>query len=289
LKNDRQSYLIEAAELASRCAAGDVVVVDCRFDLLRPEAGLATYLEGHIPGARYADLDKVLARRPSRNEGRHPLPTPTEFAQRLGQWGISRDTPVVVYDAQSGAIAARLWWMLRWIGHENVRMLNGGLSAWMSDDLELSPGPVNVTPAVYEVRNVHDEWVVTTDELEGSLSDEAQLSICLLDARSEVRFQGLKEPIDPVAGHIPGALSLPFDFSLAEDARYLSDTEIRETLEKRVPRALSEPVTAMCGSGVTACHLILALELAGIHDARLYTGSWSEWIRDNERPVVTGL
>ncbi len=242
-------------------------------------------MAGHIPGARYANLDRDLARRPRTGEGRHPLPEPAIFAATLESWGVSNDSNVVVYDDQGGAIAARLWWMLRWVGHESVVLLDGGLSSWVAAKLPLSTELPDVVPGKYRVDVVHDDWVVGTEELLANLGGPFRL----LDARSRARFEGLEEPIDPVAGHIPGATSYPFDANLDEQGRILGDEALLEMVMASMAGGESTaPRIAMCGSGVTACHLILALEEAGLGNTRLYAGSWSEWIRDSERPVATG-
>lgn len=274
--------LVSATELASRLGDPDTVVVDCRFSLLAPGAGREAYLAGHIPTARYAHLDDDLARKPSRHEGRHPLPDPADFARTVGKWGIGNGTDVVVYDDQGGAIAARLWWMLRWVGHDDVTVLDGGLQAWAADGGALVGGPEPApTAREFRIRKLRADWVATTADIE-ALADSSSL---LVDARSASRFAGREEPIDPVAGHVPGALNWPFGENLAADGRFRSPSEIAALLE-RLPARPDSQLIAMCGSGVTACHLLLALALLD-REGRLYAGSWSEWIRDPSRPVAT--
>ena len=274
--------LIDVATLARRLGESGTVVVDCRFSLTAPEAGRQAYLAGHIPGARYAHLEEDLARAPAADEGRHPLPTPAAFARTLGQLGIGNDSDIVVYDDQSGAVAARLWWMLRWVGHSRVAVLDGGLQAWVESGGALAAGPgAGSTARDYRITTPQADAVATTAEI--ATLDHAAWQ--LVDARSAARFAGREEPIDPVAGHVPGARSWPFSDNVAADRRLRSPRELAANLE-RLGLAPQTGLIAMCGSGVTACHLLLALAVLG-RDGRLYTGSWSEWIRDPGRPVAT--
>jgi thiosulfate/3-mercaptopyruvate sulfurtransferase len=259
------------------------IIVDCRHELANPEAGRRAYDAGHIPGARHAHLDRDLSRPPNATEGRHPLPDPQTFASILGAWGISGDAVVVAYDESSGAMAARLWWMLRWLGLARAFVLDGGLAAWSARGFPLTTDPPSMVPATYEIREVRDDWVVSTADVPRVL-DAGNI---LLDARSEARFAGLEEPIDPVAGHVPGAKNLPFSALLEADGRFLSTEALRERFSAVLAGREGDDVVAMCGSGVTACHLLLGLNAAGLGDGRLYAGSWSEWIRSNDRPIAT--
>jgi thiosulfate/3-mercaptopyruvate sulfurtransferase len=278
-----QGPLIVPDALAQALSDENCVVIDCRFDLLDPSAGRQAYETAHIPGARYADLDRDLARAPAAGEGRHPLPRTEDFLATLGRWGIAADSFVVAYDAHGGAIAARLWWMLRWVGHRSVAVLDGGLPAWTARGHPLESSIPHVEPRTYSAEAVHDDWIVSTADLESGNAG----SITLIDARSAARFLGHEDPIDPVAGHVPSAVNLPFSECLAADGRFLEPSELAALIASRLP-AKPARLVAMCGSGVTACHLLLALELAGVGSAnRLYVGSWSEWIRDPARPVVT--
>lgn len=276
------SPLITPSALAAKLADPDWAIIDCRFDLADPGAGHAAYLRGHIPGARYAHLDNDLARPPGPGDGRHPLPRVGGFSATLGSWGISNASRVVAYDDVSGAVAARLWWMLRWIAHDAVYVLDGGLQAWEDAGLPLQRSPPQVRTVNYETGKVRRDWVVPTDRVPLELAGGAVLA----DARSADRYKGVTEPIDPVAGHVPGALNVPFAESLDQDGRFRPAGELRERLKglAQHPRGL----IAMCGSGVTACHLLLAVAIAGLGDGRAYIGSWSEWIRDPNRPVATG-
>ncbi len=276
------SPLISPAELAQRLDDPAWVVVDCRFVLTDPDAGRTAYRHGHIPGARYAHLDKDLARTPGPMDGRHPLPRPVDFAATLGAWGISNASTVVVYDDLSGAIAARLWWMLRWIGHEATRVLDGGLEAWEAAGLPIVREISRFPAANYVLNDVRADWVVSADQIPAELAKGASL----VDARAPERFEGIAEPIDPVAGHIPGAANWPFTQALRPDGRMHAAVELRQRLRNLAGH--SGGLIAMCGSGVTACHLLLAVSVAGLEDGRVYIGSWSEWIRDPGRRVATG-
>jgi thiosulfate/3-mercaptopyruvate sulfurtransferase len=264
------------------------VTLDCRFDLAEPAAGRARYQLGHVPGAHYADLDRDLARPPGPGEGRHPLPDPQVFMARVAEWGITPESQVVIYDDSGGGFAARAWWMLRWIGHDRAALLDGGYPAWIG-----AGGTVSQEPLLLKSEgeadgvtagSVRHHWVTDSTQVANALGE----GTTLLDARAAERFEGRVEPIDPVAGHVPGALNYAFTDSLAEDGRFRSPTEIRQRLQAVIGAAEGEDVIAMCGSGVTACHLLLAMEIAGLPGGRLYAGSWSEWVTDHTRPVATG-
>lgn len=276
------SPLISSTALSKRLGDSAWIVVDCRFELTDPDAGRAAYRRGHIPGARYAHLDNDLASVPGPADGRHPLPRVEDFTAALGAWGISDVSHVVVYDDMSGATAARLWWMLRWIGHRTVYVLDGGLKAWEAAGLPLDQELPAVRAVEYVARDVRRDWVVSTDQVPLELANGARL----VDARAPERFQGLSEPVDAVAGHILGAINWPFSETLRPDGRMRPADE----LHARLKHVADQPARfiAMCGSGVTACHLLLAVNAAGLGDGRVYIGSWSEWIRDPERPIATG-
>ena len=275
--------LIDAAALATSLGQPGWVVVDCRFDLAAPAAGRAAYDRGHIPGARYADLDRDLARRPGPADGRHPLPDPVAFAEHLGEWGIDRDSVVVAYDEASGAIAARLWWLLGWLGHDRSLVLDGGFAAWGSAGLPVETVQPSWQPKRFEPRAVKTSAVVSTADVE-SLPPPA----LLVDARGAPRYRGEQEPIDPVAGHVPGAVNRPFAASLAAGGIFKPAMQLRAELSELIGERDATDIVAMCGSGVTACHLLLAMRIAGLEDGKLYAGSWSEWIRDPARAVKTG-
>jgi thiosulfate/3-mercaptopyruvate sulfurtransferase len=277
--------LIRPTELAGLLSDPAIVVVDCRHQLLEPDAGERTFLEGHIPGARHAHLDRDLSREPTLEEGRHPLPSPDTLAKTLESLGVSNDSAVVVYDDSGSTIAARLWWMLRWVGHQNVSVLDGGMAAWLAAGLPVETGPASGRPGRYWVDDVHAEWVVDTRELQDLLRTGRGV---LLDARTAERFEGRAEPIDPVAGHVPGAMNLPGPRLQTRDGLLESAGVLRARFVEVLADRPATEVVAMCGSGVTACHLLLAMETAGLNGGRLYAGSWSEWIRDPARPVASG-
>jgi thiosulfate/3-mercaptopyruvate sulfurtransferase len=277
--------LIEAEQLAEFSASANWLVVDCRFDLGNPEAGAAAYAKGHIPHAIYAHLDRDLSGPITDSSGRHPLPSPTSLAATFGGWGITADTQVIAYDADTGAYAARLWWLLRWLGHEHVAVLNGGLKAWCASSLPLSAS-VSAARARSQFQAVVNDAMWLDTAAIAALAEDPRW--CLLDARAPERFSGAVEPIDKLAGHIPGARNLPFLRSLAADGRFLPAPQLHAHFAAAQQDVADTHTIAMCGSGVTACHLLLAMEAAGKRGARLYAGSWSEWIRDPQRPVATG-
>ncbi len=279
------SPLITASQLADSLGREDLCVIDCRFDLLKPAAGRQAWLDGHIPGAVYADLDKDLAGPITAGSGRHPLPDTRQIAERLGQWGVGNDTEVVVYDAANGAIAARAWWMMHWLGHSRVRLLDGGIKAWQDDGNTLESGPV-ARPATHFVARARADMVITTADVEAAAASDGDMT--LLDVRDAARFRGEAEPIDRVAGHIPGAVNLPFTGNLTAAGRFRSPAELARRIEGARQQREGQRWSVMCGSGVTACHLALAAVHAGLEMPGLYVGSWSEWITDPRRPVATG-
>jgi len=275
--------LISPKTLAAHLNDPDWAVVDCRFWLDDPERGRRDYRRAHIPGAVYAHLDEDLSAPPVPGQtGRHPLPDPAAFAERLGRWGIGNATQVVAYDDRGGAIAARLWFLLRWLGHQAVAVLDGGYPRWVMERLPTTkripqPRSRTFTP------HLRPELVVATPEVEAIVRGERAQRLC--DSRTPERYRGEQEPIDPVAGHIPGAISLPYPDNLTVDGRFRPP----EALRARFQRALQgQSPVFYCGSGVTAAHNLLAYLHAGLGEAPLYAGSWSEWITDPRRPVATG-
>jgi thiosulfate/3-mercaptopyruvate sulfurtransferase len=275
--------LITADACMELLGSANTVLVDCRFDLFAPGWGSSEYRQAHIPGAYYASLDKDLSASRDARSGRHPLPDWCAFADCLSLWGVHPDAQVIAYDQGNGAWAARLWWLLRAVGHERVAVLDGGWSAWLAH-----AGPVEKASTAPRSRPVSlhagSGWV-TSEQVEMNLR---QPVFVLVDARAAARFAGQHEPIDPVAGHIPGALNWPFERNLAADGRFLPVQHLRADwtgwLRGRAPGS----VVHMCGSGVTACHNLLAMEHAGLTGSRLYVGSWSEWVQQPGRPVATG-
>ncbi len=276
--------LIQAEELGQRLEERVVRVLDCRFDLARPDAGREAYSTSHIPGAAYADLNRDLSAPQTPHSGRHPLPTPAAFAERLRAFGVNRDSVVVAYDAGNGMYASRLWWMLRWLGHDAVYVLDGGLRRWAALGLPVDALVPEFSPGNFSASPRPDMQI----DAAGVLARLADSSSRLLDARAPERYRGEVEPIDAVAGHVPGAVNHPFTTSVGEDDRLLPPAELRAAFARRIDGVPADRAIAMCGSGVTACHLLLAMEHAGLPGARLYPGSWSEWSRDPSRPVARG-
>ncbi len=279
--------LIDADSLRGLLGQPQLAVIDCRFDLMNPAGGLEAYVKGHIPGARYADLNRDLSSPVTAHTGRHPLPAPDVFAARLGELGVGDDTQVVAYDDANSSMAARLWWMLRWLGHEAVAVLDGGFKAWVAAGGAVESGEAAARTArtARFTPRVDPRAVLSTADLERALQAGTHL---LVDARAAERFAGSVEPIDPVAGHVPGAVNHPFTANLGADGRFLPAAELERRWRERLAGKNAGQLIAMCGSGVTACHHLLSLEAAGIPGGRLYAGSWSEWIRDPRRPVARG-
>jgi thiosulfate/3-mercaptopyruvate sulfurtransferase len=276
--------LVQAEELARRLGEPKLRLFDCRFDLARPEAGRDRYDDAHLPGAIYADLNRDLAAPPTRTSGRHPLPSVTVLEARLRAWGVGADTPVVAYDDGNGMYAARLWWLLRWLGHHDVAVLDGGMRHWEQLGLPLDDAPVVHPPGDFVARPV-PELAVDAGTVKAAMEDP---SVRILDVRAPERYRGEVEPLDPVAGHVPGARNHPYTTSLDAANRFLPAVELRTALEASLGGVPPRRTIVMCGSGVTACHALLALEHAGLPGARLYAGSWSEWCSDPGRPVRTG-
>lgn len=276
--------LVDHATLADHLHDPDWVIIDCRFALTDPNAGRRLYEIGHPPGARYAHLNDDLSAPVTPQSGRHPLPDPSRLAETLGAWGAGDGTQVVVYDDSFGAMAARLWWLLRWLGHMHVALLDGGLPKWTREGRLLTPAAPVVQARRFTPRIDDSQWV-DADFVQRAVGAGSHV---LIDARAEERFRGEVEPLDPVAGHIPGAVNRPFEDNLDHGGCFQDPAGLREDYRSVLGEAPPENVIAMCGSGVTACHNILAMEHAGLSGAKLYAGSWSEWIRDARRPVTTG-
>ncbi len=263
-----------------------VCLFDCRFRLEDPGWGERSWENGHIPGARYAHLDRVLSGPMTERSGRHPLPDPFALARWLGQAGVDREARVVAYDQTTGPFAARLWWLARWLGLSNVSVLDGGWSAWVDSGGPIESGnPSPVRPKSFEPRPDSSMWL-TTPAIEAIVA--GQVEGLLLDVRQSARYQGLEEPIDTVPGHIPGAVNLCYLETLAPDGRFLDPGELRRRFADALGARPPREVIHSCGSGVTACQTLLAMEWAGLTGSRLYAGSYSEWIRPGSRPVVCG-
>jgi len=276
--------LISASDLASHLDDAGWVVCDCRHDLADTEAGRRAYAESHISGARFVHLDEDLSAPKTGKNGRHPLPDPGKFAQRLGELGISNASQVVAYDASGGPYAARLWWMLRWLGHETVAVLDGGWNAWLAARHSISREAPKIRTARFSPR-LRTEAAVDAKTIAERLGRPEPF---LLDARAPNRYRGESETLDPVAGHIPGAANRFFQANLGADGRFKPAAVLRSEFEALLGNNASRQVTHYCGSGVTACHNHFAMEIAGLPGSLVYPGSWSEWCSDPSRPVATG-
>ncbi len=270
--------LISAEDLHAQLGQPGWVVLDCRFDLASPSrVAREVYPAGHIPGAHYADLERDLSGPTTGRNGRHPLPSPSQLVERFSAWGIAPESQVVVYDDNSG-YAARAWWSLRYMGHSAAAVLDGGLAAWIDQGYPLAEGAEQPAPGVFRGAP-HPEMVVPTVAV--------LTAPRLIDARAPERFRGEIEPIDRVPGHIPGARNYPWATSLGDDGRHLAPDELRRRLLATLDGVAPSQAAAYCGSGVTACNILLAMEHTGILGVRLYPGSWSEWCSDPSRPIET--
>ena len=275
------SLLVSADELA---AHPEWRVFDCRHDLRNTEYGRQAYARGHIPGALYLHLDEDLSGTANGRNGRHPLPEPAVFAQRMADCGVDAATQVVAYDNEGGIFASRLWWLLRWLGHDQVAVLDGGLAGWKRSKRALEESVPTVAPGRF------------TPHAQGMTVDTAQVlddlqspRMLILDARSPERFRGENETLDPVGGHIPGAVNRFYFDNLDDDGCFFKPAaELRSEFMALLGARQAAQVVQQCGSGVTACHNLLAMELAGLSGSKLYPGSWSEWCADPSRPVATG-
>lgn len=271
--------------LAAPGATGRLVVLDASFDLADPDAGERTHAGGHVPQAQYVHLDRDLSGPKTGRTGRHPLPERAAFARTAGRLGIAPAVQVVALDGQGGPYAARAWWMLKWLGHDAVAVLDGGIAAWLAAGGELTDAAPVVEPQPpYPERSS----LVPHVDAGGLLAELAAGSAQVVDARAAERFRGDVEPLDPVAGHIPGALNRFFKDNLQADGRFKDAASLRAEFTALLGEALGGRIVHQCGSGVTACHNLLAMEAAGLGGTRLYPGSWSEWCADPARPVARG-
>ncbi len=281
-----KTTLVTVEDLEAHLFDHDWCVVDCRHDLIDLETGWRAYLAGHIPGATFAHLEEDLSGEKTGRNGRHPLPKPEDLVAVLRDWGIDNDTQIVAYDAHGGQFAVRLWWLARWLGHAKVAVLDGGWQAWLAKTNWSSTALPEREHGTFEA-HAPLVAVATADEVLAAHTDRATL---LIDARAPERFEGRVEPIDPVAGHIPGAVNRFWQANLADPTRgrFKSPDQLRAEYEALLARRAPSQMIVYCGSGVTSCHHLLAMELAGLSGARLYPGSWSEWIADPRRPVAKG-
>jgi thiosulfate/3-mercaptopyruvate sulfurtransferase len=275
--------LVTVSDLKAHLSDPGWCVLDCRHDLMDVGLGRRQYEQGRVPGAQFASIDGDLSGPKTAGSGRHPLPDRTRLAEQFGAWGIGNDTQIVAYDASGGQFAVRLWWLARWLGHDKVALLDGGWPLWLAETGLSSTEPAARPPRRF-VPGTSLQDVVTAHELQRRLADRSAL---LVDARAPERYEGRVEPLDPVAGHIPGAVNRFWQANLAE-GRFKTAAQLRAEFEQLLAGRPPSELVAQCGSGVTACHHLLALHIAGLSGGRLYAGSWSEWIADPSRPVATG-
>ncbi|NLU02828.1 MAG: sulfurtransferase [Pseudomonas lundensis] len=280
------AQLISPQALNERQSQPGLVILDCRFALEDPDYGLRSYAEGHIEGAQFADLERDLSGPVTKGvTGRHPLPDPDELIERLRGWGINNDSDVVLYDDGPGAFAARAWWLLAWLGkRDGVFVLDGGLKAWHAAGFPLNLDSVRLPRGHFDGAP-DNQLLIKAQALQKRLNDPA---LTLIDARALPRFRGEVEPIDPVAGHIPGAQCAAFGENLDSSGRFLPVEQLKQRFAEKLGDRSPDELVAYCGSGVTACHNLFALALAGYPLGKLYAGSWSEWINDPQRGVATG-
>jgi thiosulfate/3-mercaptopyruvate sulfurtransferase len=284
-KSELFTTLIDTADVAAHLDDPNWAIIDCRFFLNDPELGRKQYLDAHIPGAVYAHLDKDLSGSIIAGEtGRHPLPTVETFAATVANWGIDENVQVVAYDGAGGMVAGRLWWMLNWIGHEHVAVLDGDFRAWLHEGRPTVAGEEMRAARTFRP-HPHPEQVATAGELLAHLNNP---SLTLLDARARDRFRGENETLDAKGGHIPGAKSAPYVENLDAQGRFLSPEQLAARFYSLIGDTPVEEVVLSCGSGVTAAHNALAMAHAGLGKPRIYAGSWSEWIADPTRPIATG-
>ena len=278
--------LVSAEQVADRLGDPRLLVFDCRYELARPEAGREAYLRGHLAGAIHADLHHDLAGPTSPTSGRHPLPDPQVFAARLRRWGVADDSLLLAYDDATSMWASRFWWMTaKWLGHRHVAVMDGGMHRWLQLGLPMTTDPAPLRPTGDFAARPDAGTFVDADTTQAAALDPQRR---VLDARAAERYRGEVEPIDPVAGHVPGALNHPSSGVVAADGRLLPPAELARAFAQSLGPVSAADTITMCGSGVTACHLLLAMEHAGLSGARLYPGSWSEWSRDSARLVARG-
>ena len=280
----RYGTLISTADLARHLGDPAFVIVDVRHDLAKPERfGEDAYAQSHVPGAVFAHIDRDLSAPITGRNGRHPLPTPEAASAVFGRLGIDATKQVVAYDQGNGVFASRLWWMLRWLGHENVAVLDGGFAKWTREGHAVESEARVAKPANFVARRVRP-----TVNAAGVAASLPRHALVLLDARAAERYRGDVEPLDPVAGHIPGALNRPYSRNVGADGTFRPAAELRAEFDAMLHGRAPADVVHYCGSGVTACHNVLAMTIAGYPITRLYPGSWSEWCADPKRPVARG-
>ncbi len=276
--------LVSTADLAAHLADPGWAIVDCRFDLANTGWGEERYREAHVPGAVYAHLDRHLSGPKTGRNGRHPLPDLEQFKAHLGEWGVGPGVQVVAYDQDVGMYASRLWWMLKYLGHAAAAVLDGGMAKWVLEGRPTRPGEERRPPARFS-GSPHDEMRMTVDDVERVRLDPDYL---VMDARAPERFRGETEPLDPVAGRIPGAVNLFYKDQMNPDGTFLSPESLRARYQALLSQRPPQNVVIYCGSGVTSAHNLLGMEIAGLPGAKIYVGSWSEWCADPRRPIARG-
>ena len=276
--------LISSQQLADQLGDANIVICDCRHDLMDLEKGRRAYAEGHIPGAHFIHLDEDLSGKKTGQNGRHPLPDIDAFAKTMGSIGIDGTKQVIAYDDAGGPYAARLWWLLRWLGHDQVALLDGGINRWIAEGRAID----RVTPSAKPANFIAKQKNGMTVDANFILANIKQPSAIVVDARAPERYRGETEPIDAVAGHIPGALNRVFKNNLNTDGTFKSAAILKQEFAALLGGKSPSDVINQCGSGVTACHNLFAMEIAGLSGSKLYPGSWSEWCADPARPVATG-
>jgi thiosulfate/3-mercaptopyruvate sulfurtransferase len=282
-----QDGLIDVHALRALIGRPELRVLDCRHDLARPELGSEQYGQGHIPGAVFAHLDRDLSGRKDGQNGRHPLPDPTALARRLRAWGVGSSSFVVAYDASEGSYAARAWWLLRWLGHERVAVLDGGWPAWIAAGAPVETSAPHHAPGDFAMRPSRQP-TVSLDAMTAWAGARQSGTRLVLDARAPERYEGRNETIDPAAGHIPGAHNRFWKHNVDAQGRFKPAEALREEYAGLLDGCPPASAVVYCGSGVTACHDLLALHVAGLDGAALYPGSWSQWVADDSRPVAVG-
>ncbi|MEP7327962.1 MAG: sulfurtransferase [Betaproteobacteria bacterium] len=276
--------LVSTTDLAGMHGDPALVICDLRHDLARPDSwGEDQFRAGHIPGARFVHLDSVLSGPKTGANGRHPLPTPEVAAAKFARLGIGQHSQVVLYDQGAGMFASRMWWMLRWLGHDAAAVLDGGYAKWTAEQRPVATTTSPYAPAEFKVRKV-----IPHVDAAGIRASIARRTLLVIDARAPERFRGETEPLDPVAGHIPGARNRPASLNLDATGTFKAPAVLRAEFDALLDGASADIVVHQCGSGVTACHNMLAMEVAGYSGTRLYPGSWSEWCTDPSRPMATG-
>lgn len=278
------STLITPSELMPHLYDPNWVIIDARHDLSRPDWGFTDYQEVHIPGAVFAHMDHDLSGPRTAFTGRHPLPDEKTWINTLRRMGVNRSSQIVVYDCSNGGMAVRAWWLLRLIGHTAVALMMGDFNQWLAQEMPVASGIETNPPGDVDGKYDRSQFF-TTEQMEQRIGDP---SWRILDARAAERYRGEVEPLDPVAGHIPGAFNHPYTLNLTPDGNFRSADELREAYRSAIGNTPPDRVIHYCGSGVTSIHNLLAMEIAGLHGSRLYAGSWSEWIRDPQRPVAVG-